>query len=204
MFSGLRSGMLGLGGRAVKGEAGGGVAVGFEASETGERGGRELGWEGKGEHAGGVKKGGEGGDFGGVEMIVGRVGEDEIKAGGVMGGEGGDGGLDDLGVGEAGDGEDGAEVLAEDADDRGGLFHKNHVGGAAAQGFQTEGTGASVGIQHRGAGEVGLEHIEEGELFAGTHGVGGGASRGGEGATLVVAGEDAEGGGVSGFSGHEA
>lgn len=111
--------MLGLGGRTIEGEAGGGVAVGFETSEAGERGGRELGWEGKGEYAGGVKKGGEGGDFGGVEMIVGRVGQDEIKAGGVMGGEGGDGRLDNLGVGEAGDGEDGAEVLAEDADDGG-------------------------------------------------------------------------------------
>ena len=195
--------MLGLGGRAIEGEAGGGVAVGFEASETGECGGRELGWEGKGEHAGGVKKGGEGGDFGGVEMIVRRVGEDEIKAGGVMGGEGGDGGLDDLGVGEASDGEDGAEVLAEGADDGGGLLHKNHAGGAAAQGFQTEGAGASVGIQHDGAGKIGLKHIEESELFAGAHGVGGGASRGGEGATLVVAGEDAEGGGVNELSGHE-
>lgn len=195
--------MLGLGGRTIEGEAGGGVAVGFEAGETGERGGGKLGWEGKGEHAGGVKKGGEGGDFGGAEMIVGRVGQDEIKTGGVMSGEGGDGGLDDLGVGEAGDGEDGAEVLAEDADDRGGLFHKNHVGGAATQGFQAEGAGAGVGIQHRGAGEVGLEHIEESELFAGAHGVGGGAGGGGEGAPLVGAGEDAEGGGVSGFSGHE-
>ena len=72
--------MLGLGGRTIEGEAGGGVAGGFEAGETGERGGRKLGWEGKGEHAGGVKEGGEGGDFGGVEMIVGRVGQDEIKA----------------------------------------------------------------------------------------------------------------------------
>ena len=194
--------MLRLGGRTIEGEAGGGVVVGFEAGETGERGGRKLGWEGKGEHAGGVKKGGEGGDFGGVEMIVGRVGQDEIKAGGVMSGEGGDGGLDDLGVGEAGDGEDGAEVLVEGADDGGGLFHENHAGGAATQGFQAEGAGAGIGIQHRGAGEVGLEHIEEGELFAGAHGVGGSASRGGEGATLVVAGEDAEGGGVNGFSGH--
>ena len=85
-FGGLRAGMLGLGGRAIEGEAGGGVAVGFEASETRERGGRELGWKGKGEHAGGVKKGGEGGDFGRVEMIVGRVGEDEIEGGGVRGG----------------------------------------------------------------------------------------------------------------------
>lgn len=195
--------MLGLGGRTIEGEAGGGVAVGFEASETGERGGRELGWERKGEHAGGVKKGGEGGDFGGVEMIVGRVGQDEIKTGGVMSGKGGDGGLDDFGVGEAGDGEDGAEVLAEGADDGGGLLHKNHVGGAAAQGFQAEGAGASVGIQHGGAGEIGLKHIEESELFAGAHGVGGGAGGGGEGAPLVSAGEDAEGGGVSGFSGHE-
>ena len=119
-----------------------------------------------------------------------------------MGGEGGDGGLDNLGVGEASDGEDGAEVLAEGADDGGGLLHKNHAGGAAAQGFQAEGTGAGVGVQHAGAGEVGLEHIEEGELFAGAHGVGGGAGGGGEGATLVGAGEDAEGGGVSWFSGH--
>lgn len=195
--------MLGLGGRTIEGEAGGGVAVGFEAGETGERGGRKLGWEGKGEHAGGVKKGGEGGDFGGVEMIVGRVGQDEIKAGGVMSGEGGDGGLDDLGVGEAGDGEDGAEVLAEGADDGGGLLHKNHAGGGATQGFQAEGTRASVGIQHDGARKIGLKHIEESELFAGAHGVGGGASRGGEGAALVGAGEDAESGGVSGFSGHD-
>ena len=212
---------MGLDGRAVEGEAGGGVAVGFEAGETGERGGRKLGWEGKGEHAGGVKKGGEGGDFGGVEMIVRRVGEDEIKGGGVRGGalsgvrgcvggricgavsgEGGDGGLDNLGVGEASNGEDGTEVLAESADDGGGLLYKNHTGGAATQGFQAEGAGAGVGVQHRGAGEVGLEHIEESEFFAGTHGVGGGAGGGGEGATLVGAGEDAEGGGVSGFSGH--
>lgn len=195
--------MLGLGGRTIEGEAGGGVAVGFEASETGERGGRKLGWEGKGEYAGGVKKGGEGDDFGGVEMIVGRVGQDEIKAGGVMGGEGSDGGLDNLGVGEAGDGEDGAEVLVEGADDGGGLLHKNHAGGATAQGFQTEGAGAGVGVQHAGAGEVGLEHVEESEPFAGAHGVSGDASRGGEGATLVVAGEDAEGGGVNELSGHE-
>ena len=120
-----------------------------------------------------------------------------------MGGEGGDGGLDDLGVGEAGDGEDGAEVLTEGADDGGGLFHENHAGGTTAQGFQAEGAGAGVGIQHGGAGEVGLEHIEEGELFAGAHGVGGDASRGGEGAALVGAGEDAEGGGVNELSGHE-
>ena len=119
-----------------------------------------------------------------------------------MGGEGGDGGLDDFGVGEASDGEDGVEVLAEGADDGGGLLHKNHAGGAATQGFQAEGAGAGVGVQHAGAGEVGLKHIEEGELFAGAHGVGGDASRGGEGAALVGAGEDAEGGGVSGFSGH--
>ena len=131
----------------------------------GERGGRDLGWKREGEAAGGAKERNEGGDFGGVEVIVRGVGEDEVEGGGGGGlgggvcgggvcgggvygrsGEGGNGGLDDLGVGEASDGEDGAEILAEGADDGGGLLDEGDVGSAAAEGFEAEGARAGVGV----------------------------------------------------------
>ena len=126
----------------------------------GERGRRELGWEREGEKAGGAKEWNEGGDFGGVEAIVGRVDEDEVEGGGGGGlgggvcgrgvcgrsGEGGDGGLNGLGVGEASDGEDGAEILAEGADDGGGLLDEGDASGAATEGFEAEGARAGVGV----------------------------------------------------------
>ena len=156
-------------------------------------------------------------------MVVGRVSEDEVEGGrggakgcvggrigrngcgvtiGDMSNEGSDGRLDDFGVDKAIGGEDGAEVLAENADDGGGLFDENRTGGAAAQGFEAKGAGAGVGVENRGVGEIRLEHVEEGELFAGAHGVSGGAGGGGEGAALVGAGEDVKGSGVRRLSGH--
>ena len=126
----------------------------------GERGRRELGWKREGEKAGGAKEWNEGGNFGGVEVIVRGVGEDEVEGGGggvcgggVYGGgvygrsgEGGNGGLNDLGVGEASGGEDGAEILAEGADDGGGLLDEGDASGAAAEGFEAEGARAGVGV----------------------------------------------------------
>ena len=86
---------------------------------------------------------------------------------------------------------EGGDVGADGGEGWGGLLDENGGVRATAESFERVGAGAGVKVEEAGAGEAGLEDVEEGLAEAVGGRPGGGAARGLEDAGAEVAGDDA-------------
>ncbi len=133
----------------------------------------------------------EGGGILGVE-VPGRIEEDEVERGGGVAQQlveecGGAFGIDV----ESGCDFESGQVGSDGGDGGGGFFGEGDVGGAAAEGLDSDGAGAGVKIGEAAAGNAGRDDVEEGLAEAVAGGAGEVAARGGERTGAVGAGDDA-------------